>query len=152
MGEHRRYLGQYPEAERYYQEALPLYEAIGHVWGIAIINTNMGHIMRLQGRTAVAWEHYRAALRALRQQGMLAASWELLAGAAGLLLLEGNAERAAQILALVHNQPDLDVDARNIAAPIAAQIAEKLSAAEMERATAVGQRLDPVQLVTELIA
>jgi tetratricopeptide (TPR) repeat protein len=151
MGEHRRYLGQYPEAELYYQEALPLYEKMGHVWGIAIINTNMGHIMRLQGRTAVAWEHYRAALRALRQQGMLAASWELLAGAAGLLLLEGNAERAAQILALVHNQPDLDVDARNIAAPIAAQVAEKLSEGERERATAVGQRLEPVQLVTELI-
>ena len=69
-----------------------------------------------------------------------------------LLLWEGQAERAAQILALVHSQPDLDVDARNIAAPIAAQVTAQLSPEAMARAKTIAQQIDPVQLVIELIA
>ena len=64
-----RSLGQYPEAQRYYEQGLALFQQIGDRRGIAIGFINIGEILELQGDYAAAEASYRQALRLYWEMG-----------------------------------------------------------------------------------
>jgi len=89
--------GDYGRARQLYEEALALQREVGDTQSIAIYLSNLGEVARDQADPVGAATYYREALelwRALRDRWNTAAALD---GVAGLVVANGQAERAARL-------------------------------------------------------
>jgi hypothetical protein len=82
-----------------YDEALALFEELGHSWLIAAVQQNRGYVALRRADLSRAAVCFRGALAIWREAGDLVSQATSLAGFAGLAVLQGQWAAAARLLA-----------------------------------------------------
>jgi tetratricopeptide (TPR) repeat protein len=100
VGAHYQQMLEYETALVYYEEALAINHAIGHVLGQAVTLHNSALILQAQGQLGQALDRFRQSLELRRALGDRAAEADMLLKSGNvLLLMERHAEAVAQFSA-----------------------------------------------------
>ncbi|MFN8375459.1 MAG: tetratricopeptide repeat protein [Anaerolineae bacterium] len=110
MGEVHKNQSEFPQARDLYLEALPLLREINHKWGVAAVHDNLGYIAVLLGNYGEARQHFREALHIGEEIGASTTTLDVMVGIARLLAVEGQAERAAEIVGTVLAQSGINAE------------------------------------------
>jgi predicted ATPase/DNA-binding SARP family transcriptional activator len=97
LGELARLQGDYARAEAQYAQSLQLYEALADRRGIAALQHNLGCVALFHEDTAEAHERFLRSLAGYRELGDRSGMAAALAGLAGVIGLQGQAEQAARL-------------------------------------------------------
>jgi predicted ATPase/Flp pilus assembly protein TadD len=99
--------GQYGAAEEHLKQALAIWEQIEHEPETASVLRHLGHLSlaRQRSRRSQAWEYYRRALELAHKHSLAPIALDVMAGVAQLLVMEGDTQRAASLLALAAGHP-----------------------------------------------
>ena len=144
-------LGEYAEARRLCQESLAVFREIGDRWSIANTLNNLGAVACTLGECADSRQYFREALTIATGLGAIPLVLEALGGSAGILALEAQWERAAEMAAFVRQHPASDSETRGKAERILVEAEEQLSSEALLAGRARGEEKTLEEMVSESI-
>jgi len=157
LGELARMQGAYQAAGSYYHESFALYQNMRNRRGLATLHHNLGCVAHYHEHCAQAWDHFTHSLAYYRELGDKAGVAAALAGLAGVIGMQEQWERAAQLFGAARAlrdvsgakiiAPDLYHYERNITA-VRARLGEAAFAAAWE----AGRRLPLAQAIAAALA
>ena len=142
--------GNYAEAIQVAQEGLALHREIGHRFGIAWCCRVLGNAACGLGEFQQARSYYHRALLAV-EGSMQGLHLHTLVGVATLLVAEQASARALELLALVFSHPASWQWAKDLAAPLKAQLEARLPPEVVAAAEARGRSRDLEATIQELL-
>ncbi len=143
--------GNYETAKQHFVQSLLIRWELQERRGIVGSYINLGHVARVTGDEPEATQLYQDALLQATEVGLPAMLLEVLVGLAGLRVNAGEVETAVRWLGLVLNHPASHFDVRRMTRPILAQVAEKMSAAQIETVLAEGKTMTLNEVVVDLL-
>lgn len=157
LAEVARMQGDLPRATALLEQALAAAQARDEKWRIAMITTLLGHVARRQHDYALARDRYRQALTLLHAFGSPAFIAWCLEGYAAALLAEGEAARAARLLAAAAHLrrragTPLPPSERQVFVQVVAATQEALGEANFRREWAVGAEWQQDQAIDEALS
>lgn len=117
-----------------------------------VIMNNLGHIAAASRDVKTATGHYLDSMRIAREIQVITSEAETLAGLAGLKVIEGEPERALELLGVALHHPAFNQEAQRVVDPILAQLHADLSPEIIEAGLERGESLDFDTVVKELLA
>jgi tetratricopeptide (TPR) repeat protein len=136
-------------------EALTIAEGWGDPHGIARAHTQLGYLALKQGARATASQHWRTAIEVawhIQERSQLLVTLDALIGLARVMGQAGDAERAVELLALVHSAAHIDRRTEAQAEQVLAELDARLSPARFAAAQARGRALELGTAVAAMLA
>lgn len=137
-----RYLEDYETARRYAEESLALHIEIAHRPGSVFCLDNLGYITAAQGQWAASWRYFQRALQESLAIKAIVLALDALTGLTGLFVQAGDYTRAAHLLGLALNHPQVSSTTTHNAQAILAQLRQVWPEEKLQAEMAHGQTLD----------
>jgi predicted ATPase len=142
-----------PEAEAMLLQGLGEFERHGTAWGIVAACDYLGHSACSSGRIETARAYFRRGLRQAVSEDLMPLAFNHLIGFARATALDGNLERAVELLSLVEQNAISERSALdNELKPLLAELSARLPTAHFGAAMARGQTLELAATLRELSA
>jgi predicted ATPase/DNA-binding SARP family transcriptional activator len=146
--------GKYTEARKRYLESIEVNKETGERWRMGPALIGLAYTTRALGDYGAAGRYLRQALEMAMEIGSLWIAMDSLVGLARLLVAsdpgEATVEKAVELLAFVLAQPSSSQEAKDRAAPLLAELDERLSPTVAAEAKKRGQRGNLEEIVASL--